>query len=119
MENFVELVFNDEEDFVYDLELIFGVSLDLEFEDFGLIVVKEESDEGVYFGFELMEGDILNIKKVYLDFVFNFERFNLSRVYYGEYRDSLKKVMRKLVKVKDLFCDKWNDLENEMLSGIK
>lgn len=109
---------NEDEDLVYDLEIIFGVCLDLELDDLGFMIVNGESDEGVYFGFELSDGDILYIKKVELDFVFNFERFNFGRVYYGEYRDSLRKVMKKLVKVKDFFCNKRKDLENDMFSGI-
>lgn len=119
LENLVELVLNDEEDSVYDSESTSGASSDLESEDSGPTAAKEESDEGAYSGPESTEGDTLNIKKAHLDFAFNLERFNLSRVYYGEYRDSLKKVMRKLAKAKDSLRDKRNDLENEMLSGIK
>ena len=119
LENLVELVLKDEEDSVYDSESTSGASSDLESEDSGPTAAKEESDEGAYSGPESTEGDTLNIKKAHLDFAFNLERFNLSRVYYGEYRDSLKKVMRKLAKAKDSLRDKRNDLENEMLSGIK
>ena len=78
-----------------------------------------ESDEGAYSGPESSDGDTLHIKKAELDFVFNLERFNLGRVYYGEYRDSLRKAMKKLAKAKDSLRNKRKDLENDMLSGIQ
>ena len=119
LENLVELVLNDDEDSVYDSETTSGASSDLESDDSGPTTVNGESDEGAYSGPESTDGDTLNIKKAQLDFEFNLERFNLSRVYYGEYRESLKKVMRKLAKTKDSLRSKRKDLENDMLSGIK
>ncbi|XP_022794323.1 trichohyalin-like [Stylophora pistillata] len=118
LENLIELVLNDE-DSLYDSESTSGASSDLESEDSGPTTPIGESDEGAYSGPESTEDDALNIKKSELYFAFNLERFNLSRVYYGEYRDSLKKVMRKLAKAKDSLRNKRNDLENEMLNGIK
>lgn len=68
---------------------MFGVSFDLELDYLDNVIIFGEMDEGVFLGFELNEGEMLSIKKEKLDFVFNVERFNFGRVYYGEYRDSL------------------------------
>ncbi|KAJ7376242.1 hypothetical protein OS493_035903 [Desmophyllum pertusum] len=119
LENLVELVLNEDEDSVYESEATSGASSDLESEESGPTTVNGESDEGAFSGPESTDGDTLNIKKAQLDFAFNLERFNLGRVYYGEYRDSLKKAMKKLAKAKDSLRNKRKDLENEMLSGIK
>lgn len=68
---------------------MFGVSFDLELDYLDIVIIFGEMDEGVFLGFELNDGEMLSIKKEKLDFVFNVERFNFGRVYYGEYRDSL------------------------------
>lgn len=68
---------------------MFGVSFDLELDYLDIVIIFGEIDEGVFLGFELNDGEMLSIKKEKLDFVFNVERFNFGRVYYGEYRDSL------------------------------
>ncbi|XP_020601327.1 uncharacterized protein LOC110040429 isoform X2 [Orbicella faveolata] len=119
LENLIEQVLNDDEDSVYDSETTSGASSDLESDDSGPTTVNGESDEGAYSGPESSEGDTLHIKKAELDFAFNLERFNLGRVYYGEYRDSLRKAMKKLAKAKDSLRNKRKDLENDMLSGIQ
>ena len=119
LENLVEQVLNEDEDSVYDSETTSGASSDLESDDSGPTTVNGESDEGAYSGPESSDGDTLHIKKAELDFVFNLERFNLGRVYYGEYRDSLRKAMKKLAKAKDSLRHKRKDLENDMLSGVQ
>ena len=119
LENLVEQVLKEEEDSVYDSETTSGASSDLESDDSGPTTVNGESDEGAYSGPESNDGDTLHIKKAELDFVFNLERFNLGRVYYGEYRDSLRKATKKLAKAKDSLRNKRKDLENDMLSGIQ
>lgn len=119
LENLVEQVLKEDEDSVYDSETTSGASSDLESDDSGPTTVNGESDEGAYSGPESSDGDTLHIKKAELDFVFNLERFNLGRVYHGEYRDSLRKAMKKLAKAKDSLRNKRKDLENDMLSGIK
>lgn len=119
LENLVEIVLNDDEDSVYDSEITSGASSDLESEESGPTTINGESDEGAYSGPESTDGDMLQIKKAELDFTFHLERFNLGRVYYGEYRDSLKKAMKKLAKAKDSLRNKRKDLENELLIEIK
>ena len=120
LENLVEVVLNeDDEKSVYDSDTTSGASSDLELEDLGPTTVNGDSDEGAYSGPESTDSDMLNIKKAQLDFVFNLERFNLGRVYYGEYRDSLRKAMKKIAKAKEALRSKRKDVENEMLSGIQ
>ena len=119
LENLVDLVVNDDEDSVYESDTTSGACSDLESEESGPTTVNGESDEGAFSGPESTDGDTLKIKKAELDFVFNLERFNLGRVYYGEYRDSLKKALKKLAKAKDSLRNKRKDLENDLLSGIK
>ena len=119
LENLIEQVLNDDEDSVYDSVTTSGASSDLESDDSGPTTVNGESDEGAYSGPESSDGDTLHIKKAELDFAFNLERFNLGRVYYGEYRDSLRKAMKKLAKAKDSLRNRRKDLENDMLSGIQ
>ena len=119
LENLVELILNDDEESVYDSETTSGASSDLESDDSSPTTVNGESDEGAFSGPESTDGDLLSIKKAQLDFAFNLERFNLGRVYYGEYRDSLKTAMKKLAKAKENLRTKRKDLENDMLSGIK
>ena len=119
LETLIEQVLNDDEDSVYDSETTSGASSDLESDDSGPTTVNGESDEGAYSGPESSNGDTLHIKKAELDFAFNLERFNLGRVYYGEYRDSLRKATKKLARAKDSLRNKRKDLENDMLSGIQ
>ena len=119
LENLVEIVLNGDEDSVYDSETTSGASSDLESDDSSPPAANGESDEGAFSGPESADGDMLSIKKAQLDFAFNLERFNLGRVYYGEYRDSLRKAMKKLAKSKETLRSKRKDLEDDMLSGIK
>ena len=119
LENLVEVVLNDNEESLHDSETTSGASSDLELEDLSPTPVNEDSDEGAYSGAESADGDVLNIKKAKLDFVFNLERFNLGRVYNNEYRDSLKRALRKLAKAKDSIRSKHRELENDMIEGIK
>lgn len=119
LENLVEQVLNNDEDSVYDSETTSGESSDLESDDSGPTTVNVESDEGAYSGPESSDGDTMHIKKAELEFAFNLERFNLGRVYYGEYRDSLRKASKKLAKAKDSLRNKRKDLENDMLGGVQ
>ena len=119
LENLVEIILYDNEESVYDSQTTSGSSSDLESDDAGATSVAGESDEGAFSGPESTDGEMLSIKKDQLDFAFNLERFNLGRVYYGEYRDSLKKAMKKLAKAKETLRSKRKDLENDMLNGIK
>ena len=119
LENLVEQVLNNDEDSVYDSETTSGESSDLESDDSGPTTVNGESDEGAYSAPESSDGDTMHIKKAELDFAFNLERFNLGRVYYGEYRDSLRKASKKLAKAKDSLRNKRKDLENDMLGGVQ
>ena len=119
LENLVEIILYDDEESVYNSQTTSGASSDLESDDTGATTVAGESDEGAFSGPESNDGEMLSIKKDQLDFAFNLERFNLGRVYYGEYRDSLKKAMKKLAKAKENLRSKRKDLESDMLNGIK
>lgn len=119
LENLVEIILYDDEESVYNSQTTSGASSDLESDDTGATTVAGESDEGAFSEPESNDGEMLSIKKDHLDFAFNLERFNLGRVYYGEYRDSLKKAMKKLAKAKETLRSKRHDLESDMLNGIK
>ena len=119
LENLVEIILFDDEESVYNSQTTCGASSDLESDDTGATTVAGESDEGAFSGPESNDGEMLSIKKDQLNFAFNLERFSLGRVYYGEYRDSLKKAMKKLAKAKETLRSKRKDLESDMLNGIK
>ena len=119
LENLVEILLNKDEDIVYDSDTTSGASSDLESDYSDTATTSGETDEGAFSGPESNDGEMLSIKKEKLDFVFNVERFNLGRVYYGEYRDSLQKAMRKLAKAREALRSKKKDLENDMLHGFR
>ena len=120
LEELVDTVVSEDEEFTYESETTSGASSDLESEDSGTCALNGDSDEGAYSGPESNDDEnTLNIKKKELEFAFNLERFNLGRIYYGEYKDSLRKAMKKLEQVKEALRSKRRDLEKEMLNGIE
>ena len=119
LEKLVDMILNTDEEAVYDSETTSGASSDLESEYSDATVAAGETDEGTFSGPESNDGQMLSIKKEKLDFVFNVERFNLGRVYYGEYRDSLRKAMKKLAKAKETIRSSRKDLENDLLRCLK
>ena len=120
LEKLVDTVVSEDEEFTYESETTSGASSDLESEDSGTGALNGDIDEGAYSGPESNDDEnTLNIKKKELEFAFNLERFNLGRIYYGEYKDSLRKAMKKLEQAKESLRSKRKDLEKEMLNGIK
>ena len=120
LEKLVDTVVSEDDDFTYESETTSGASSDLESEDSGTGALNGDIDEGAYSGPESNDDEnTLNIKKKELEFTFNLERFNLGRLYYGEYKDSLRKAMKKLEQAKEALRTKRKDLEKEMLNGIE
>ena len=119
LEKLVDMILNTDEEAVYDSETTSGASSDLESEYSDATVASGETDEGTFSGPESNHGEMLSVKKEKLDFVFNVERFNLGRVYYGEYRDSLRKAMKKLAKAKETIRSSRKDLENDLLRCVR
>ena len=120
LEKLVDTVVSEDEEFTYESETTSGASSDLESEDSGTGALNGDIDEGAYSGPESNDDEnTLNIKKKELEFTFNLERFNLGRLYYGEYKDSLRKAMKKLEQAKEALRSKRKDLEKEMRNGIE
>ncbi|XP_074633852.1 uncharacterized protein LOC141892453 isoform X1 [Acropora palmata] len=119
LEKLVDMILNTNEEAVYDSETTSGASSDLESEYSDATVASGETDEGTFSGPESNHGEMLSVKREKLDFVFNVERFNLGRVYYGEYRDSLRKAMKKLAKAKETIRSSRKDLENDLLRCVR
>ena len=120
LEKLVDTVVSEDEEFTYESEATSGASSDLESEDSGTGALNGDIDEGAYSGPESNDDEnTLNIKKKELEFTFNLERFNLGRLYYGEYKDSLRKAMKKLEQAKEALRSKRKDLEKEMRNGIE
>lgn len=119
LEKLVDMILNTDVEAVYDSETTSGASSDLESEYSDATVASGETDEGAFSGPESNDGEMLSIQKEKLDFVFNIERFNLGRVYYGEYRDSLRKAMKKLAKAKETIRSLRKDLENDFLRWLR
>ena len=80
---------------------------------------EEEPEQGVDSGAESNDGEKVTISRKQLNLALTLERFNLSRVYNSEYKDSLKKALAKLSKVRELSNKKSQDTENILLDGMR
>ena len=82
----------------------------------------EENDKSVEHdddsGAESTGCTTLTVSRRQLDRALTQERFNLSRVYYTEYEDSLRKALAKLNKARELSSRKMQNTEKNLINGI-
>ncbi|XP_032235546.2 uncharacterized protein LOC116617190 [Nematostella vectensis] len=115
LESLIEGVLHDkEEDF--DSDTSSGAFSDLES---GVSTPAPELIDGSDSGAESAGSDDLAIKKSKVDLALNLERFGLGRVYYNEYKDSLKRAMRKLARAKDTIKNQKSGFENDLIDGVR
>ena len=115
LEDLVERVIRDDKEGLVESEFTSGASSDVE-SDTSQPASENEMDELTDSGAELVESETLTIKKAKLDLALNLERFNLGRIYYAEFRDSLNKATAKLAEANDSLQNKGKNLEQVLLS---